>query len=591
VTGRWGGYDANQMPNASRVEIANALQSDSIAWSARLERLLSRGSVQTVVVFCVIAIASMRIVSTYETYNQTFDEGAHIAAGLETLDLGTFDREPLYPPLTRMAVAAGPYLQGSNSDPRLKNIFVEGNRVLYSSFNYDRTLAAARIGILPFFWILCLSVFFWARKEFGVVAGLAALLIITHTQVVLGHAGMATADIPAAATLVLALFAFRTWLLAPIRIHSVFLGLAISAALLTKFSNVVFLLVCVPLLAVLHMFWGQEKFTIRRWLGQKMIVLCVIFLCVWGMYRFEWHPLNVRANYDAYLQERYANSPRALSTMQRFSRIPIPAPDLIHGLEEVSAINADKRPAYLLGEVYLGGRVAFFPVALSTKAPFALLILGLAGTVLGCWRFLRFREVGLIAIAACWMVVLAIAMQAQINIGVRHVLSVFGFWAILAGCTIAWLLKSLRSIRVAGALVALLLGWVMIGSWSSHSAPIAYFNFLAGGHPEKVLVDSDLDWGQDLKKLNLRLRELGVQQVWLDYLGTAIPEKHLTQQVRYLPPENKVSGWVAISLTDLEEQRAAFGWLNAYPVAARAGDSINIYYVPPAAADPATSAH
>src|SRR4051812_9591672 len=113
------------MSDASRVEITHAVQSDSTAWNASLEQLLSRGSVQTVVVFCVIAIASMRIVSTYETYNQTFDEGAHIAAGLETLDLGTFDREPLYPPLTRMAVAAGPYLQGSNSDPRLKNIFVE----------------------------------------------------------------------------------------------------------------------------------------------------------------------------------------------------------------------------------------------------------------------------------------------------------------------------------------------------------------------------------------------------------------------------------------------------------------------------------
>jgi hypothetical protein len=544
-----------------------------------IEKLLAPKIVQAVLAIVIIAIATLRIVGTYEKYNQTFDEGAHIAAGLETLDRGTFEREPLYPPLTRMAIAAGPYMQGARTDPRLKNIFMEGNRILYSSFNYDRTLAAARMGVLPFFWILCLSVFFWARLEFGPTAALGALLIITNTQVVLGHAGMATADIPAAATLVFALFSFHSWLKAPTQLHSVVLGIAISAALLTKFSNLAFLGVSLPLIYLLDHFSFSLKHPMRNWFTPKLIVAGVAFLCIWGMYRFEWHPLNARTNYGAYLQERFAGSPKILSSMQRIARVPIPAPDFIHGLEEVSAINADKRPAYLMGEVYLGGRAAFFPVALAVKAPFALLVLGLVGTAVAGWRFLRRRDAALAMVAVCWLVVLAIAMNAQINIGVRHILSVFGLWAILGGGLIAWLLKQVRNQRLATALAGVLLGWVVLSSWRSHSAPIAYFNFLAGDHPEKILVDSDLDWGQDLKSLEAKLRELGAQQVWLDYLGTAIPEKHLSQQIRYLPPRTRVTGWVAISLTDLQEQRAAFGWLNNYPVVAKAGDSINIYNV------------
>ncbi len=544
-----------------------------------IEKLLSRTMVHAAIAIVLIAVATLRIVGTYEKYNQTFDEGAHIAAGIETLDRGTFDREPLYPPLTRMAIAVGPYMQGARTDPRLKNIFMEGNRVLYTSFNYDKTLAAARMGVLPFFWILCLSVFFWARTEFGATAGVAALLIITNTQVVLGHAGMATADIPAAATLVLALFSFRVWMKAPTQLRSILLGIAVSAALLTKLSNLAFLLISVPFIFLLDRYSFSEKHPKRSWFTPKLIVVGVGFLCIWGMYRFEWHPLNARANYAAYLQERFAGSPKMLSAMQRISRVPIPAPDFIHGLEEVSAINADKRPAYLLGEVYLGGRAAFFPVALAVKSPFALLILGLLGTGIGAWRFVKRRDAALAMIAVCWLVVLTIAMNAQINIGVRHILSIFGFWAILGGGLAAWLLKQPRHQWLAIGMTAVLLGWIVAGSWMSRAAPIAYFNFVAGNHPEKILVDSDLDWGQDLKSLDAKLRELGAQQVWLDYLGTAIPEKHLSQQIRYLPPGTRVTGWVAISLTDLQEQRGAFGWLTQYPVIAKAGDSINIYYV------------
>ena len=47
----------------------------------------------------------------------------------------------------------------------------------------------------------------------------------------------------------------------------------------------------------------------------------------------------------------------------------------------------------------------------------------------------------------------------------------------------------------------------MIGSLAAHPDYLAYFNALAGDDPERIVVDSDLDWGQDIKRLGQRLRD------------------------------------------------------------------------------------
>jgi len=65
---------------------------------------------------------------------------------------------------------------------------------------------------------------------------------------------------------------------------------------------------------------------------------------------------------------------------------------------------------------------------------------------------------------------------------------------------------------MAGAVAALLL-WLIASVGLSHPDYLAYFNASAGSEPEKILVDSDLDWLQDIKRLAKRLREVGAQEV------------------------------------------------------------------------------
>jgi len=55
-----------------------------------------------------------------------------------------------------------------------------------------------------------------------------------------------------------------------------------------------------------------------------------------------------------------------------------------------------------------------------------------------------------------------------------------------------------------------LLGLLTIGQLGISAANfpdhLAYFNVLAGAEPEHLLVDSDLDWGQDVNRVASELR-------------------------------------------------------------------------------------
>ena len=103
-----------------------------------------------VLVAACLAVGVARIVATYHVFNQTWDEPAHVAAGMEWLDRGRYPYEPLHPPLARIMEALGPRLAGIRSAGQA-NVWLEGNAILYAGGRYDRNLALARLGVLPFF--------------------------------------------------------------------------------------------------------------------------------------------------------------------------------------------------------------------------------------------------------------------------------------------------------------------------------------------------------------------------------------------------------------------------------------------------------
>jgi hypothetical protein len=217
-----------------------------------------------------------------------------------------------------------------------------------------------------------------------------------------------------------------------------------------------------------------------------------------------------------------------------------------------------------------------------TPIPF-LLLAGIGGvTLLLSARRNRLAAAPVLAAAA----ILATAMPANLNIGVRHVLPMYPMLAVCAGVGLTGLWSWTRA-RPAGAVLSVILaGWLIGESVRAHPDYLPYFNQLAGDHPEEVLVAGDLDWGQDLGRLVDTLRARKIQHLSLTYFGKADLTKQGLPPFTDLKPNTPTTGWVAASIYSIRlgmqgGRYDAFAWLGRHTPVARIGRSILLYYIEP----------
>ena len=168
-----------------------------------------------------------------------------------------------------------------------------------------------------------------------------------------------------------------------------------------------------------------------------------------------------------------------------------------------------------------------------------------------------------LAPAACFVSILAFCcLYSHINIGVRHVLIAYPLLAIGAGYAVCAAGSAAGRHRCCGSALPACWLWQIAILGIAYPDYLAYFNPLAGSHPERILVDSDLDWGgQDLRRLEQVLAARGIHQLWLGYNGTADLSREALPPYTLLKPNQPVSGWVAITMLTLQENQAGFGWL------------------------------
>ncbi|MCC6318828.1 MAG: glycosyltransferase family 39 protein [Gemmatimonadaceae bacterium] len=525
----------------------------------------------------VVAIGAARIIATYEVFSETFDEGVHIAAGMELLDRGRFTYEPKHPPLARAAVALGPWLSGVGSQG-VGNIWGEGRSIIHA-VNADRTLFLARLGVLPFFVLAACLVWAWARRIAGDGAGLAAVTLFTTAPPVLAHSSVATTDMALVATLIALLFAAMLWVESPTTKRSVWLGIAGAAALTAKLSSIAFFgLTALLVLALRHVWAARDAAPapgfagrLARWLTltpahlrRLLVVAPVAFLAVWTVYRFQVGSLR---------------------------GVPFPLTTLIQGVRDLAAHNGLGHASFLLGEAYADGRWLFFPVGLAVKSPLTLLVFGLAGAWLLARRSRASRDWQIAVPLLLAVAILAVSIPARINIGVRHVLPVFATLAIAGGVAVSaafarWKTPAARSLLAALATAGL------VSTFRVHPDYLAYFNELAGAHPERVLVDSDLDWGQDLRRLRDTIQARGIDSVTTAYFGSAVPGMYGIPVKHEWVRGDEAHGWFAVSQTRLQRGDAvlrngvwtlypeALAWLRDREPEARIGRSILLYRLP-----------
>ena len=549
---------------------------------------------------CVLAAGCWRV------YSNTWDEPEHLAAGVELLDRGSYDYDTEHPPLARVLLALGPWLAGAHAygTPPPEGT-LEGIDILYSGGHYWRYLTLARLDMLPFLLLLLWATWLWARRLLDPPAALLAVLLVVSVPPVLGNAALASLDVAAAATILLALYTLQRWLVSAAARDALLFGLATGVAVCTKFSGIPFIGLALITLALAHHLVaarpapaGAPVLSSGRaapsasWSTRLVglaIAAAAVLVPVWLAYgprapdearvamRFDWAVsyLLMHGGFD-----------HALGVLLSHVWLPRELKDLVNGVVAVKAHNDSGHLSYFMGEVRKTGWWDFYLVALAVKTPIPLLIAGPLGVAWLARTGWRTRDSWALAPLVLVVTLLGFASTfSRINIGIRHILIVYPFLAFGAAYVAqrAWrAIAAQRQPRRAlpgAAVVLALLVWQLSTLWRAYPDYLPYFNE-AVAHPERVLVDSDLDWGQDLYRLEQRAAQLHIQRLSLAYRGTADLAREPLPQLHILPPHQPVTGWVAVSELARTRDAGDYQWLDAYRPLERVGKSIDLYYIP-----------
>ena len=419
------------------------------------------------------------------------DEPFHLACAVEYWSMHSTTLDEENPPIARAVEVLGPYLAGARTTG-LSNPWDEGIAILARPKNFDHFLFLFRLGTLPFFLLACLVVGYWAYHYFGKTVAVFAVGLFTLLPTTLTDAGLGTTDMALAASTGAAFLTTMPWAEKPSWRRALLMGGCTALAILSKFSAIGYLPTSL-FLAVLC-YCSVKRVAPPELIGvaaQRLrtfaLALATVALLVWAAYWFSFEPI-------------------------RRLGIGLPAPGFLHGLVVFFGHSRAGVFSFLLGRYSPTGWWYYFPVALAVKTPIAFLIL----TALGIVTCTRRRGQLMYLLPLAFVVgVLLPAMASRVDLGIRHIGPAYVGLSIIAALGLQKLLQQTHYRLLANALAVALVGWMTISVAFHHPDYLAYFNEFAGKHPERILVDSNYDWGQDLRFLSARLRQLGARQVAL----------------------------------------------------------------------------
>ncbi|HEY4988237.1 MAG TPA: glycosyltransferase family 39 protein, partial [Opitutaceae bacterium] len=382
-------------------------------------------------------------------------------------------------------------------------------------------LLSAGIGLL---------IFCWSRRLFGTAGAFVSLIFFTFSPTFLAHGGLATSDVCMGFFMLASLGAWWRHLNTPgawpFAVSACVFGLACVA----KFSAPMIppmMLLC----AVVHV--AAQRGRIGRVLLSALGHGAVAFVIIWAFYGFRYSAFGPGLPAERFIeswQELYSRTGRIGQVIHALANVHALPEAFLYGTAYV-AETSQLRGAFLNGQYSIVGWWYFFPwaFALKTTIPFLIAsVLALVFAALGrpgaAPASRRDALLALTPLLALFAVYWAFSLRIHLNIGERHLIPTYPVLFILSGALGAWLARPLG----AGACVVIgLLAWHAAESVAIFPHYLAYFNELGGGPSEgyRHLVDSSLDWGQDLPGLKAWLdrNRLPGEDAYLAYFGSGEP--------------------------------------------------------------------
>lgn len=434
-----------------------------------------------------------------------------------------------------------------------------------------------------------------ARRQPARIAGLITLTLVAFDPNILAHMRLVTTDLGLTAAAALAGYLLWRYLKSPTIQGAIIAGGAFGLLLNTKFTAFLFLplfglLALIALLLKSPSIDNGDTRTHRQELAIGFVIIPIAaFFVLWAGHGFQAGGLSIHS---------------ALSVL--FNDMTVPLSDYFDQLMDIGNRLDVATPSFLLGRYSDTGWWYYFPVAFLVKTPLSILLLLVGSISYMAWWVIanRQRQIGLMFDLGMLLIpalgFFTIALTADINLGYRHIMPVLPFFYVLIGVTAGRVLAGRefgRLAKIAGITIAVSITWLIVVSAWIYPHYLTFFNLIAGG-PDggwRILVDSNLDWGQDLGPLATWLEENDVDRVWLSYFGEARPEYYgirydgldsfpprlMNPEARPFYPPDPAPGWYAISATTLQgvhfDDHDQFFFFRERGPVARVGFSIFLY--------------
>ncbi len=336
--------------------------------------------------------------------------------------------------------------------------------------------------------------------------------------------------------------------------YLIFCGISIGFALSTKFTGIVLM----PLI-LLSLIIPEKKFIKKEYIKHFFLYLLLLpFFILLLTYRF------------------YGFS------------------NFILGLKQIIFETTERgHISYLNGKFSIKGWRYYFLFAFFYKTPVPVIIIVLISF------FISFKiekkERFLLIPALIYFIFSSLSKK---QIGIRYILPVYALLYIYSGR----LSNYCKKIRVKDLVKKIIFGtfifWFIFSSLKIHPHYLAYFNEIAGGPDNgwKHLIDSNIDWGQDLKGLKKYLQKEGNPELMLNYFGSILPETYGLKYepflypffIVYVPEKNynfnsafPEKEYLAISVNHLVglpyKDPEIFNWLKEIKPETKVGYSIFVY--------------
>ena len=599
---------------------------------------------------CLLVLMGVLAFTSIVDDTLTYDEVAHIGAGYTYWHNQDYRLNPEHPPLVKdlaglplqflnLNFPAAEYWENSAPTPWWTQ-FDFGDQLLYHSGNDPEKIKLfARIGPILIMLLMGAFLFFWAKKLVGSGWALFLLAIYSFCPNFLAHGRLVTTDVGASFGALFATYFWLKFLKDPRAKNIVLAGIAFGLAMLVKFS----LILLVPFFGVITLIWTllqtDKLKSLWQFLWKSVVAALIGVIFVIGPV----YALHIaKYPYDKQISDtatvlRTTSLPVLMQNINiDMAKQPLLRPwaQYLLGLEMATNRTGTGNTTYFEGVVSAKGRLDYFPTLYLVKIPLAFHIMTLIAV---CWAIRASfkkrawrnfvanalntvrKNYELFALFIFLVVYWAASLIGSLNIGLRHILPTFAptYMLVIAGLAAA--MGEIKNIKIKSLLfgvVSFLLGSFIASSLTIYPHYLSYYNELAGGPDNgyKIAVDSNLDWGQDLKRLNewveycniknstTNQAECGEQnreeidKIYVDYFGGGDPQYYLGDKyIKWTsdmdPATIPYGGWLAVSANQMMGQRAIaapdynqptdkYDWLSQYePPVAKIGHSIFVYRI------------